>query len=414
MGTKKSMYIAIITLGVLLFGFWNQFSSLENIKQELVNINHYRLVDVDNVNVIGNIFSAVAGEPVKTEPIETLRDNDSDDNINRSVAISETKKQKYKDKDSNNSSNVTSAVIRDAVEPVELVSSESNVSSGTANGIDDFSVSKKDVVVEPIAKQLLTCDEIQKLEIVRQISRGMSKTVFEIKLPGSRGNAVAKRIHRKKQIPHYVKLFKHEIELMKGLQDRYGEKETLGFLGECNAVSDKPLNKDLLRNFSVGYTSITEMGTPFLLEHHAQASTSKQIDKIIHICYEKFRQCFAKHLTESDIDGLTNIARQYANYSDGSNRDPLILRSTQRDISDNCKIEQYVMTLNGVRHIDLEMVYSCKRCTYIQALEINCSILRILLNNDTLNCNATHTTTTHRKLQRINVTAALEECSGIV
>ena len=368
------MYIAIITLGVLLFGFWNQFSFLKN-----------------------------------------LRDNDSDDNINRSVAISETKKLKYKDKDSNNSSNVTAAVIRDAVEPVELVSSESNVSSSTANGIDDFSVSKKDVVVEPIAKQLLTCDEIQKLEIVRQISRGMSKTVFEIKLPGSRGNAVAKRIHREKQIPHYVKLFKHEIELMKGLQDRYGEKETLGFLGECNAVSDKPLNKDLLRNFSVGYTSITEMGTPFLLEHHAQASTSKQIDKIIHICYEKFRQCFAKHLTESDIDGLTNIARQYANYSDGSNRDPLILRSTQRDISDNCKMEQYVMTPNGVRHIDLEMVYSCKRCTYIQALEINCSILRILLNNDTLNCNATHTTTTtHRKLQRINVTAALEECSGIV
>ena len=260
---------------------------------------------------------------------------------------------------------------------------------------------------------LLTCEEIQNLEIIRQIGKGMSKTVFEVKLPGSRGNAIAKRIHRLKKTDRYLNLIKKESNYLKKLQKIYGVDETLGFFGECKGTSQsliEKLRRDgveddvLMRNFSIGYTAIVELGTPLLPEG---ALVKK---KEGHPCHQDGNKCFGNHFTELDVEDLIKIARQYANF-DGSSR---LIMSGSRGISDNCKPEQYVMTANGLRHTDLEMVYECKRkhCSYEEALEINCSTMRLLVNNTKLDC-LTRASKEIRRGPRINTTAALEECSAL-
>ena len=327
-----------------------------------------------------------------------------------------------------NNTNVTSSVItRDAVKSTMPLngSSGNNNNSGIVPIISAF---KKDIIVQ---QNFLDCDDIKKLEIVRQISSGINKVVFEVKLPGSNSgsgvgvSAIAKRTFQLG--PYKQGLIKKETKFLKELQEEYGTEETLGYFGECDAsssLSDESFTErfkkgkgnisDIMRDFSVGYTSIVEMGTPLLLNDQLIGPSSS------HICTIASRKCFANFFTESDIEDLKNIARQYANFS----KYPMTLR--KRHFSDNCKAEQYVATTTGsLRHADLDMVYERRDLTYSEALEINCSVIRLLLNNETLNCSSSSTTTTannnpiddeareERNHRRINVTAAVNYCSAL-
>lgn len=280
---------------------------------------------------------------------------------------------------------------------------------GNTSGIVAISAIEKDVVEQSTKlNRFLTCDDIKNLEIVRTLSNGMNKIVLEVKLPGSGASAVAKRCFRSK--PRLQRLLWKETNFLKGLQEQYGIENTLGYFGECYASSNKLFGQmlkegikldDILRNFSVGYTSIIEMGTPLLL--NGQLMKGKG-----HTCSLPSRKCFADYFTESDVEDLKMMARLYANYSEG----PITLR--QRKNTDNCKAEQYVATTTGLRHVDLEMAYLRKRSkfTYSEALEINCSVLRILINNNTLDCTTAIPIGKQQRNHRINTTAAVDHCSA--
>jgi hypothetical protein len=279
---------------------------------------------------------------------------------------------------------------------------------GNTGGIVAISAIEKDVVEQSTKpNRYLTCDDIKKLEIVRTISSGMNKIVFEVKLPGSGASAVAKRCF--KSNPRLQRSFGKETKFLKGLQEQYGKENTLGYFGECYASSNKLFGQMLkegikmdhiLRNFSVGYTSVVEMGTPLLL--NGQLLKGKG-----HTCSLPSRNCFAEYFTESDVEDLKMMARLYANYSKG----PITLR--KRKHTDNCKAEQYVATTTGLRHVDLEMAYLRKRSelTYSESLEINCAVLRILVNNKTLDCTTAIPIGKQQMNRRINTTAAVEHCS---
>jgi len=274
---------------------------------------------------------------------------------------------------------------------------------------------------KPKKSKLLTCEEIQNLEIVRQIGKGNRKTVFEVKLPTG-VNAIAKRLHRNakassKNSYKWLGLAKKETHYLEKLQDIFGKDDTLGFFGECQATSQsvfEKLQKDgvendaLMRNFSIGYTAVLEMGTPLIPEAALMIPKNKT-----HACHQDARKCFGNYFTESDVADLTKIARQYSNY-DGKKR--LLMKGRTREISDNCKPEQFVTTDKGLRHIDLGMVFDCKRldegCSYEEALEINCSMIRLLVNNPNLDCRETPKEQLRRE-KRINTTEALEECSAL-
>lgn len=279
---------------------------------------------------------------------------------------------------------------------------------GNTSGIVAISAIEKEVEQSTKLNRYLTCDDIKNLEIVRTLSTGMNKVVLEVTLPGSGASAVAKRCFKSE--PRLQRLLRKETNFLKGLQEQYGTENTLGYFGECYASSNKLFGEMLkqgmkmdhiLRNFSVGYTSIVEMGTPLLL--NGQLLKGKG-----HTCSLPSRKCFAEYFTESDVEDLKMMARLYANYSEG----PITLR--HRKNTDNCKAEQYVATTTGLRHVDLEMAYLRKRSelTYSESLEINCSVLRILFNNKTLDCT---TSVPIGKQQmnhhRINTTAAVDHCS---
>ena len=74
------------------------------------------------------------------------------------------------------------------------------------------------------------------------------------------------------------------------------------------------------------------------------------------------------------------------------------------------------MVTGRIHHVDLDMVYECPKCTYDDALEVNCSVLRILLDDKNLNCNKNNTVTdtdvslTDHHRDHINITEALNQC----
>ena len=187
--------------------------------------------------------------------------------------------------------------------------------SRNTSGIMAISTTKKDIVEQITrGRPFLTCGDIRNLKIIQQVSNGMNKSMFELKLPGSGVSAIAKRCFKSRR--YYQGLLKKETNFLKGLQDQYGTDETIGYFGECEASSDE-LREEMLKNgetkenimvnFSIGYTSVVEMGTPLLLKYQLNDTGNS------HLCIKASRKCFAGFFTESDVDDLKMIARQYAN-----------------------------------------------------------------------------------------------------
>jgi len=112
---------------------------------------------------------------------------------------------------------------------------------------------------------LLGCADIAELEIVRVVGEGKQKITFEVKLPSGEP-AVAKRC---KSDNCYDKNFiAEEAAIFRGLHKQFGDEGALRFFGECYVPFDKKKRltdiEKLASDFSVGHTSVIEMGKPIL------------------------------------------------------------------------------------------------------------------------------------------------------
>merc|ERR1740124_942170 len=137
---------------------------------------------------------------------------------------------------------------------------------------------------QPKKEQLLTCNDIQRLEIIRKIGNGANKVAFEVKLPHSNNSTLNTRyssllVKRCYTLKCNKRAFiKNEATIFQGLQDQYGSDNTVQYFGGCFAASSKWAIEQLIkaenennnsssiiidkiaRNFSVGYTIVIDLG----------------------------------------------------------------------------------------------------------------------------------------------------------
>jgi len=230
---------------------------------------------------------------------------------------------------------------------------------------------------ETAERNLLGCNDMKNIKIIREVSTGNQKIIYEVELPSGQ-KAIAKRCISHRCVK-YGKV-KQEGLYLKYLQQYFGRQKTIAHYGEC----DMPYNltklhtkgtgnrylKSIASNFTRGgYTSIIELGKILI-----PTMGGKEMDM-------NFRQCFASHFTDADLENIRSIARQYASYPES----PLLFHDPEIK-SHNACAEQYVVVDAGIRHVDLDQIFLCKDCTYDKALEINCRTIRVLSHRPDLNC----------------------------
>jgi len=306
----------------------------------------------------------------------------------------------------------------------------------------------------------LGCTEIAGLEIVRRLGIGTLKTAFEVKLPWGE-HAVAKRCHsylcyKGKRRKNSINLIERESKILQELHKQYGNEGALQFFGECyipfdnfgaqdvisndNKTALEHLLKESLTDFSIGYTSLVELGKPFLYKNERN--------------YRMKKGCFGDFFTHRDVKDLINIARRYANFPDS----PILLTGflasslNNKNIttgllgktSDNQNPNQYITRIGSgqradegsIYHADVDTVFHCKDrykkktwskyCTIDRVLKTNCEVIANLTNIAFLDCSLPSTGDTINNIVtskapflsvdtpgdsgRINSTYALEEC----
>ncbi|OEU06997.1 hypothetical protein FRACYDRAFT_252630 [Fragilariopsis cylindrus CCMP1102] len=293
---------------------------------------------------------------------------------------------------------------------------------------------------------LLGCADIAELEIVRVLGEGKQKITFEVKLPSGE-HAVAKRCQSNNC--YNQKLIAEEAEIFRGLHKQFGDEGALRFFGECYVPFDDKKNRPtditkLASDFSVGHTSVIEMGKPILASWNIPIPTKSS--------------CFKSYFTPRDVEDFRNIARRYANYSDS----PIVLtkleeRGLNANITigmstDNSYPQQYIVRKSGrgtpgnIFHTDLDMAVVCKNlyknhiCQVDNILKVNCKVISDLTGIPSLDCSfpVVHSTseasdsnmTTSNKASspavsvedasggyssdRINTTRAMEECVALL
>ena len=294
------------------------------------------------------------------------------------------------------------------IHEIELVQPESNHTikespAGITNVTDP--VSEKGLAYNASSimngvHPLLTCSEIRNLEIIRRIGNGERKAAYMVKLPSGK-HALAKRcIH--KVCLNDQSVAKEASFFMK-LQNQYGS-EAVQFYGECNSTLPYPRleYKDrrgfdkAASNFSLGYTSVVELGKPLIttwMKHNANTFLDK-------------RKCFARYFTDADLEGFKFIARQYANMSSS----PKLL-GPESGYIDNIFAEQYILTKAGLRLGDLDSYETCKKCSYKKAVKHNCKIVSRVVFKD-LKCSLANSLKNPVKFpdDHINVTKAFMNC----
>lgn len=273
----------------------------------------------------------------------------------------------------------------------------------TSNSIDI----EQELIEESQKKKLLGCNDIQNIEIIRELGIGKAKVTYEVKLPSGE-SALAKRCIHDNCLRQG--LLTGEFRHLKTLQDQYGKENTIGVYGKCDAPyaeggidlqkgtrTSRKRNSRHLRivasDFTEGYTAFFEMGVPLL---------TKWRDGV------KFRKCFASYFTDADVDSFRVIARQYAGYP-GS---PIMLGQPGY-FSDNIWAEQYIIAKAGARHADLDMLFPCEECTYEEALAHNCIIVQDVVFHKQMNCSLAFSLE-HPILnldEHINATEAERQCT---
>ena len=204
--------------------------------------------------------------------------------------------------------------------------------------------SKKDTAT---GSRFLTCADIDELEIVRVLGDGKHKSTFVVRLPGGGGRlAVAKRCNSLRC--YNAHLITKESELFRDLYRHYRHEGALVFYGDCyifydNNFGDRKAKKahihDTLMDFSVGHTSIVELGKPLLSSWEYEG-------------WGKW-ECFGDFFTPRDIRDLVDIARRYATLPES----PILLckyskewlkeNITKGEWSDNIFPQQYVTRIGS-------------------------------------------------------------------
>jgi len=252
-------------------------------------------------------------------------------------------------------------------------------------------------------RTLLGCGEIANLKVLREIGKGKQKVTYKVKLPWGEYAAV-KRCLSQSCIAH--KYLRKESKLIQEVHEQYGD-QSVRYFGECNTAYNhtgkKGLNRDL-QDFSIGFTSVVELGKPLLTKWS-----------------DMFPKCFAEFYTETDIEDFRNIARLFANLS----KSPMMLKVGEH--IDNIFPQQYITRIGGPREgriklADFDMLETCtigekikngENCTFDTALKANCEIMAKLTNIANLNCSLSSSRTKlipHFPNDHINVSHAVMEC----
>ena len=240
---------------------------------------------------------------------------------------------------------------------------------------------------------LLDCKDMEQIKIIRRIGEGKMKKVYKVILP--LGLAVlAKRCISIKYVRKGI--LEAEARHIVNLQKVHGRENTIHYYGECNAkrpphfqdnkkkVRKAPSREEKVKleeesdiyikenaaDFRLSFTWFSEIGKPLITEWYKFTED------------DSFRECFASHFTDADIEDFRTIARQYAVGYEGFH---MILQKIGFP-TDNIYPQQYIIADAGIRHADLDTVYPCEECTYEEALLINCSVMKRLLFSDTLDC----------------------------
>jgi len=230
-----------------------------------------------------------------------------------------------------------------------------------------------------------------------------------------------------------------EAAIFRGLHKQFGDEGALRFFGECYVPLERSTDiKKLASDFSVGHTSVIEMGKPILASWN--------------IPIPRDSSCFKGYFTPRDIEDFKNIARRYANYSDS----PIVLSKLEkRGLNANITIgintdnrypQQYILRKGGrgtpgtIFHVDFDMAYVCKNlykehiCQVDNILKVNCNVISILTGIPSLDCSfpvhntsdASGTNMATSKASpavsadasgysdRINTTRAMEECVALL
>jgi len=266
-------------------------------------------------------------------------------------------------------------------------------------------------------QRVLECKDMEHLEIIRSMGVGKHKQVYEVKLPWGE-HAVAKRCKTKRCVQQ--KRLEHEFAFLSELQHQYGNA-TLQVFGACQPPPPPPPQrcgrkcraKQLekyeytpefdVTDFLVGYTSVMELGQPLIKTWLTEETmTSRDINK--------YRKCIAQQFTSDDLEDFRVIAKQFA----GHLPHPYLLRPYNDPDTDNIYAEQYILSNAGICMGDMDMVHECDKCSYEQALEINCEILRRVTFQEDLDCAATSLAVAADSLEKqpihINMTEAHATC----
>lgn len=211
-----------------------------------------------------------------------------------------------------------------------------------------------------IHRPLLDCKDISNLEIVGIIGEGQQKRTYEVKLPWG-DHAVLKRCKSHRCVKR--KITEKEGAYLRALRKQYGS-QAVAFYGECNLPYQGYLNERYISDFSVGYSSVIELGQPLLRSWEKGRSA------------HEMAKCISDFYTETDIEDLRNIARAYANFAEY----PLLLTqmvSWPKKPSDNIFPNQYMVSRGRILHIDLDMVFPClkspqRKCSVNNILDLNC------------------------------------------
>jgi hypothetical protein len=267
---------------------------------------------------------------------------------------------------------------------------------------------------------LLDCKDMDKIKIIRQIGEGQQKRVYEVKLP-SGGIAIAKRCISGKCVRKGM--LEAEARHIVNLQKVHGRENTIHYYGECSAkraphfqdnlkrIRNAPSREEKVKrqeesdiyvkenaaDFRLSFTWFSEIGKPLITEWHKFTTE------------DSFRECFASHFTDADVEDFRTIARQYAVGYEGFH---MILQKIGFP-TDNIYIQQYIIADAGIRHADLDAVYPCEECTYEEALLINCNIMKHVLFRENLDCSLEYSAKNPQTnpSKHVNVDKANLQCS---
>ena len=242
---------------------------------------------------------------------------------------------------------------------------------------------------------LIDCSGMKDINILQKLAEGKQKIVYKVLLPSGE-TALAKRCKTKECVLR--KLLENEGTYLRNLQRQYGASESIQFYGDCKAPYPPSLlanwsayetyKKNLRQliplsiqsNFTQGYTILVELGKPLIQDSENPITETY-----------RYSRCISKQFTPADLEDFRKVARQLAGYEEVSADSKVDgkISSTRTYVpvrlgrpghyTDNVRAHNYIFSKAGIRLADVDMLEKCPTCTYDEALEYNCKVLRTVL-----------------------------------